>query len=277
MSAENQEVCNYEKFGMCKMREHCENYHPVENCKDNNCSIVKCKKRHPQQCRFFATQEGCRFGRSCKFDHHRQMCLQELQSNQDRLLNENKHLKSNQDKLIQENRLQNQQIQILNEKIVSLEKNFLTFMKNTLVSDDTVKQFENQKIATEDVSMHERSLDDYKNELDVYKNSYHELKDMQIKVKDKPIIQTVETYQKFKENFHKNIKPWYESDDEELKATCEMFDEIYSKLIKTPKKQFKKIAAEGIQSTMNQIELLYTNVGYCRESEYDIETEDIEH
>ena len=56
-----------------------------------------------------------------------------------------------------------------------------------------------------------------------------------------------------------------------------MFDEIYSKLIKSPKKQFKKIAVEGIQSAMNQIELLYTNVGYCRESEYDIETEDIEH
>jgi len=183
------EVCKYEKFGICKMREQCQDYHPVENCQENNCSIVKCKKRHPQQCRYFATQEGCKFGKSCKFDHHnRQMCLQELQSNQEKLMNENKHLKTNQDKLIHLNRLQDQQIQLLNEKIVSLEKNLLSFMKDTFVSDDTVNKFENKKTEEDDVSMHERSLDDYRNELDVYKNAFSELNEMKIKVKDKTII-----------------------------------------------------------------------------------------
>ena len=101
-------------------------------------------------------------------------------------------------------------------------------------------------------------------------------KDMKMKVKDKPIIETVESFQKFKENFLTNIKPWYEPDDLELKAVDELFEEIYSKLIKTPKKQFRKIAVERIQSAMNEIEMLYTNVCYSRESEYDIEVEDIE-
>ena len=266
MSAEDKEVCSYEKFGICKMRELCENYHPIENCKDNNCSIVKCKKRHPQQCRFFATQEGCKFGKSCKFDHHRQMCLEELQSNQDKLMNENKLLKSNQDKLIQEKKLQEQQIQVLHDKIVSLEKNLLSLVRDTLVSDDK-----------EDVSMHERSQEDYKNELDVYKNSYSELKEIKLKVNDKPIIQTVESFQKFKDTFNEKIKPWYEEDDYRgMKQVKEQFEEIYSKFIKAPKKQFKKIANEGLKIAMEDIETMYYNVGNCRENDWDIETEEID-
>ena len=152
-------------------------------------------------------------------------------------------------------------------------------MKNTLVSDDTeiVKNCEKQIIATEDVSMHERSLDDYKNELDMYKNSYSEIKGMKMKVKDRPIIQTVEAFQKFKENFHEKTKSWAEEDDyRELKAVNEQFEEIYNKMIKTSKRQFKKMAVEGLKSVMDEIETVYTNVGYCRENDYDIEIEDID-
>ena len=46
---------------------------------------------------------------------------------------------------------------------------------------------------------------------------------------------------------------------------------------KTSKKQFKKIAGESLKSAMDEIEMLYTNVGYSRESEYDVEIEDIKH
>ena len=97
-------------------------------------------------------------------------------------------------------------------------------------------------------------------------------------MKDKQIIQTVESFQKFKENFQKEIEPWDDSEDYlELKAVKELFEEIYSKLIKTPKKQFKKIAGENLKSAMEEIEMLYTNVGYARENDYDIEIKDIEH
>ena len=75
--------------------------------------------------------------------------------------------------------------------MVTLEKNLLGFMKDTFVSDDK-----------EDVSMHEKSKEDYKNELDFYKYSYSELKDIRSKVKDKSMIQTVESFQKFKDKFY---------------------------------------------------------------------------
>lgn len=53
------------------------------------------------------------------------------------------------------------------------------------------KNCENKNSATEDVSMHERSKDDYENELDVYKTSFYELKGLRMKLKDMPIMQTV--------------------------------------------------------------------------------------
>ena len=92
------------------------------------------------------------------------------------------------------------------------------------------------------------------------------------------MIQTVQSFQKFKENFHEKIKPWAETDDYRgLKEANEQFEEIYNKLVKASKKQFKKIAVEGIETTMNEISRLYTNVGCCRESEYDIDFEDLDY
>ena len=48
-------------------------------------------------------------------------------------------------------------------------------------------------------------------------------------------------------------------------------------MIKAPKKQFKKMADEGVKSAMNEIETLYINLGYCRENDHDIEIEYFEH
>ena len=115
MSDEHQETCKFENYGICTMREQCPNFHPIENCSDDNCNTLKCRKRHPQPCRYFGTQSGCKFGSSCKFDHRRQMFLQ----------SKFKELESNQEKLIKEKKLQDQQILVLNEKIVSLENNLL--------------------------------------------------------------------------------------------------------------------------------------------------------
>ena len=122
MSSENisqKVVCKYENFGFCMKREECENFHPTENCNDDNCSIVNCTKRHPQPCRFFGTQVGCRFGSSCKFDHKRQMCLQ----------SELKEMRS--------------KLAIQDEKIASLEKKLSSFMKDTIVCDDRIDNLSN--------------------------------------------------------------------------------------------------------------------------------------
>ena len=128
MSSNNisQKICSYEKYGFCMKREKCDDFHPTENCIDGNCSIVNCRRRHPQQCRFFGTQKGCRFGSSCKFDHQRQMCLQ----------NELQEMKSKQEKLIHEMTLRDDTIKQMQEKIELLEKNLSNSKKDTSVSDD---------------------------------------------------------------------------------------------------------------------------------------------
>ena len=109
------------------MREHCDSFHPKENCMDENCSIVNCRRRHPQPCRFFGTKNGCRFGSACRFDHQTQMCfkskLEEMQS-----------------KFTQYKQIQDETVKLLNEKIITLEMNLLEFMKGTLVCDDEVTE-----------------------------------------------------------------------------------------------------------------------------------------
>jgi len=62
-------VCSYEKFGFCRIRDVCNLFHPTEDCKDVDCKILTCRKRHPQPCKFYGTPKGCSFGSSCKFTH----------------------------------------------------------------------------------------------------------------------------------------------------------------------------------------------------------------
>ena len=258
----SQKVCSYEKFGFCMKREQCEEFHPTENCNDVNCSIVNCRRRHPQPCRFFGTQNGCRFGRACKFDHQKQMYFQ---SKLEEMQAEIGTLKEQIKFLIIENKDKNEVIKMLIEGLKA-------------VQNKDCRNCENKNIAVEDVSMHERSKDDYDNELNVYKTSFFELKDMKKKLKDKPIMQTVSSFQKFKDNFQEKSKPWVESDDyRDLKETIEDFEEIYNKLTKASnnKKQFKKIASEQIMLAMDEIYRMYALVGGCRESDYDIEFEEL--
>ena len=260
----SQKVCSYEKFGFCMKREQCENFHPTENCNDANCSIVNCRKRHPQPCIFFGTQNGCRFGRAFKFDHQKQMyfqtTLEEMQA-------EISTLKEQMNILINVNKDKHEVIKILQERLTVLE------------SKDC-NNCENRNIATDDISMHEWSKEDYENELNVYKTSFYELKDLKMKLKDKPIMQIVTSFQKFKDSFHEKIKPWVETDDyRDLKETNEEFDEIYNKFTKASnnKKQFKKIASEQIKLVMNEIDRTYMLVAGCRESDWDIEVEELDY
>ena len=141
------EICSYEKYGFCMKREQCPNFHPTEKCQDVNCCIVNCRKRHPQQCRFFATQKGCRFGSACKFDHQKPMYFQteldELKSNQEKMRTELHELKSNQKNMTQQMKIQDEKVKLLKERISSLEKNLLDFVNNTLVPNDQEEKREN--------------------------------------------------------------------------------------------------------------------------------------
>ena len=75
MSSKN--VCKYEKFGHCKLRKECKDYHPIEVCKEPVCKVVKCSKRHPQPCRYYKAG-SCRFNEYCKYDHQEQLNTKEL-------------------------------------------------------------------------------------------------------------------------------------------------------------------------------------------------------
>ena len=93
-------------------------------------------------------------------------------------------------------------------------------------------------------------------------------------------MQTVASFQKIKDNFHEKSKHWLETDDyRELKEANEEFEEIYNKFTKVSnnKKQFKKIASEQIKISMDEIDRIYTLVGSCRESDYDIEVEELDY
>ena len=75
MAHEN--ICKWEKFGYCRKKKDCTDYHPSEVCNEEICNVSKCQKRHPQPCRFFRSG-NCKFGESCKYDHKKQINDKEL-------------------------------------------------------------------------------------------------------------------------------------------------------------------------------------------------------
>ena len=105
-----QKVCNWEKFGHCKLKEECCDYHPKDVCLEKLCHIVKCMKRHPKQCIYFGSG-SCKYGDSCKYNHGPD--LRELLQ---KSIEEHK----NKDNIIKEFL---ETIKILDERVSELEKN----------------------------------------------------------------------------------------------------------------------------------------------------------
>ena len=75
MSVKN--ICKFEKYGHCKLKEDCKDYHPTEVCKDRVCNVTKCQRRHPASCRYFKS-ENCRFKKFCKYEHKEEANTDEL-------------------------------------------------------------------------------------------------------------------------------------------------------------------------------------------------------
>ena len=61
--------CQHNKFGFCKHGEKCWKKHVEEICKNENCDINQCRKRHPLLCRYFSVYKRCKFGQYCVFSH----------------------------------------------------------------------------------------------------------------------------------------------------------------------------------------------------------------
>ena len=69
MNGQERSTCHYHKYGYCREKNECERFHSLVICSKNNCDVKNCRDRHPQQCKFFASQEFCKFGDSCMYDH----------------------------------------------------------------------------------------------------------------------------------------------------------------------------------------------------------------
>ena len=63
-----QNVCLWNKFGFCKHRETCRNFHEKELCVEPVCDISNCSLRHLKTCMFNKQFKRCQFD-MCAFKH----------------------------------------------------------------------------------------------------------------------------------------------------------------------------------------------------------------
>ena len=84
MAAQN--VCQFNKFGYCKHREHCRNLHVNEVCESSSCDIKSCLQRHPFECKYYNRFRRCKFD-PCKFLHIEKMSdIESLKSENKKIL-----------------------------------------------------------------------------------------------------------------------------------------------------------------------------------------------
>ena len=62
-------ICLHNKFGFCKHGEKCRKQHINEICKNKECNLNECERRHPKECKFFRLYKRCKFGDYCAYDH----------------------------------------------------------------------------------------------------------------------------------------------------------------------------------------------------------------
>ena len=70
-------------------------------CEDESCDIIKCMKRHPKKCRYWANFGRCKFGTFCSYKHT-DNAHEELRKSFRNLQNNFLQLKTDYEKLVQE-------------------------------------------------------------------------------------------------------------------------------------------------------------------------------
>ena len=71
-------ICRKNKFGYCWYGEKCKNKHVNELCKNKNCEIFSCEKRHPKTCKYKRDYGYCKFQEYCRFNHEKPVELIEV-------------------------------------------------------------------------------------------------------------------------------------------------------------------------------------------------------
>ena len=210
MSSKN--VCKYEKYGHCKLKKECKDYHPTEVCKEPVCKVAKCSKRHPQPCRYYKAG-SCRFNEYCKYDHQEQLNTKEL-------LVKIKNLEKEKNKILQ-------MYESLSKRIFTLEENqknknrreeetivdeAMNVDQETLVCDDHTKSFKESRKrklscdneeASSQKNVTTTKTKTIKKENEVYEDTLKGLKNIRLKLKTTK-----------KEDFTKILKNFYRKKNE---------------------------------------------------------------
>ena len=278
----DQKVCSYAKFGFCKLREDCENFHPKERCTAVNCDIDSCRKRHPKLCMNFSSSGSCKFGEFCKFDHQQPMLqmmkiqIQNMQTELDNMkkkqeyMEEQDHNKDVKMKLlIDEVRTKHSVIKILRDRLDLVE----SWVERNGEGWDEFVAFRQELHKDDAVVMKERSDEDFQNEIDSYRGCNISIKVIQDRLKDKPIIETIGSLKNFKTKFAENSSKYVAIEDEDIDEFIEQLEVICDKWINTSKKQFKKIAILDLEIIAKEIDKMYVLVCEQRKTQYNVDYE----
>ena len=64
-----EQVCKHFQTGFCKFGELCRKHHVKVICNKENCDSKDCNERHPKICRYFNSNQVCKFGITCSYLH----------------------------------------------------------------------------------------------------------------------------------------------------------------------------------------------------------------
>ena len=239
-----QKVCNYEKFGYCRMKETCSDYHPIDVCSEKLCRISRCRKRHPKPCIFF--QSGsCKYDDFCKYSHE----------------DETKDLKAKVIKLEEMNKL-------LHERVSNIEKEYMNFLKKYSEDCTSVIDPPSDEVEMNDVTS---VCDDQNMKLTKRKRNNEELKVEDKKTKiDNDDLPTREEYESVKNQLsqrYKNSIDGFQKD----KVFCESLQHSIKEIV-------NKIDGRTIDATIKVIEdvKIKTNNSYKSLINHDGKGDDVE-
>ena len=123
-----EEGCQFQKYGFCKFREGCKKKHFAEICdKLSRCTEIKqCQKRHPKNCKRFASGSGCRHDEQCAYHHHGNKYAEEMRKKVETL-----------EKMVAD--LTNKEVSKENEKMEQLEVVVKALVRKVLSLESEIK------------------------------------------------------------------------------------------------------------------------------------------
>ena len=200
MSVKN--ICNFHKYGYCKLQEECKDFHPTEICKNKSCRVSRCKRRHPKQCKYFKSGY-CRFKKSCKYAHEEEIKVDDLLEKIIKLEKENmrfRHL----------NEQQAQAIFLLNERLSIVEsKSFLK--KYSKYDVEEVKMDEDTSVSDDHSNNlnQEQSIDTtrgLRKQIEFSVEIQTKVKGIKDEISDKSSLEAKEILKNFKDYVNESVK-----------------------------------------------------------------------